>query len=173
MGNSGSGTFTQTGGTNTVSNTPTLAANSAAAAPQTPGAQPLGRPSQKQTPPPNQTGGSLNATTFNQQGGTVTGALENRGVFNYTSGTFSGRLLNYGSLNLGPSFTAGNGLLHDSATTLAIASGQGLTLNGQGLTNERTMTLAGGCPPRMKSSATPAPARSSPRAAAPTPPAPP
>ena len=38
----------------------------------------------------------------------------------------------------------GNGLLHDSATTLAIASGQSLTLNGQGLTNERTMTLAGG-----------------------------
>ena len=95
----------------------------------------------------NQTGGTLNAGTFNQQGGTVTGALENRGTFNYYSGIFDGRLLNYGTANLFagslPSFTADDGLLHDSATPLDIAAGQTVILNGQGLTNERTMTLAG------------------------------
>ena len=97
----------------------------------------------------NQTGGTLNATTFNQQGGTVTGALENRGAFNYSSGDFQGRLLNYGAANLyaggNTSFTAGNGLLQNSATPLTIAAGQSLTLNGPGLTVEgSTMILAGG-----------------------------
>jgi len=57
----------------------------------------------------NQTGGSLNAALFNQQGGTVTGVLENRGNYNYFSGAFTGSLLNYGAVNVGAgtAFTVG------------------------------------------------------------------
>jgi hypothetical protein len=138
------GSFTQSGGTNTVS-TLYLATNSGSS-----GTYNLQGGSLSAAAVSlyvgglfNQNGGSLNATTFTQSGGTVTGALQNYGAFNYTSGTFSGRLLNYGTLSLGSNFTAGNGLLHNSATTLAIASGQTVTLNGAGLTDERTMTLAG------------------------------
>ena len=89
----------------------------------------------------------MNGGTFNQQGGMVAGNLENYGTFNYSSGDFQGRLLNYGIANLfvdgNTSFTAGDGLLHASTTSLDILAGQSLTLNGQGLTNEATMTLAG------------------------------
>ncbi len=93
----------------------------------------------------NQSGGSLIYNTFNQQGGTVTGALENRGLFNYYSGDFQGRLLNYGTANLGSSFTAGNGLMQAAgAITLNVGSGQSLTLNGAGLNNQGTFTMAGG-----------------------------
>ena len=63
------------------------------------------------------------------------------------SGNFWGRLLNYGAANLLPAAIPASpptdGLLHDSATPLDIASGQNLNLYGDGLTNEATMTLAG------------------------------
>ena len=95
-----------------------------------------------------QTGGNLNAAIFNQQGGTVAGALENQGTFNYISGTFSGRLLNYGAVNFNADFTAANGLANYSA--MGIDAGRIVTLNGQGLDNQGSLvvngTLIGGGP---------------------------
>ena len=81
IGNSGSGAFTQTGGTNTVSNTLTLASNSGSSGTYNLQGGSLSAATVNLNAGGlfNQTGGSLNATTFNQQGGTVTGALENRG----------------------------------------------------------------------------------------------
>ena len=96
----------------------------------------------------NQTGGNLNAAIFNQQGGTVEGALENRGTFNYMSGAFSGRLLNYGAVNFNADFTAANGLANYAA--IGIDAGRTVTLNGQGLNNQGSLmvngTLIGGGP---------------------------
>ncbi len=43
-----------------------------------------------------ETGGILQANTFNLDGGTVEGTLRNRGTFNYSSGSFHGKLLNEG-----------------------------------------------------------------------------
>jgi hypothetical protein len=82
----------------------------------------------------NQTGGTLNFTTFNHQGGEVQGSLQNPvgGTYNYDSGTFTGRLLNSGTANFNADFTAGNGMAHYS--TLTLDTGRSLTFNGQGLT---------------------------------------
>ncbi len=92
-----------------------------------------------------QTGGALNATIFNQQGGSVTAAssLENLGTFNYSSGAFAGRLLNYGSVNFNADFTAGNGLANYSAIPLDINAGRTVTLNGAGLDNQGTLVVNG------------------------------
>jgi len=89
-----------------------------------------------------QTGGTLDAGEFNQDGGTVQGALENRGTFNYSAGAFDARLLNHGVLNLAPDFTAGDGMANYAEVTLD--SGGSLTLNGQGLDNSGIMYLDGG-----------------------------
>jgi outer membrane autotransporter protein len=68
----------------------------------------------------NQTGGSLNASLFNQQGGTVAGVLENLGRFNYLSGAFAGSLLNYGTVNVGAgtTFNVGGNYTQNAAGTL-------------------------------------------------------
>ncbi len=163
IGSSGNGTFTQTGGTNTVAGSLILAANAGSTGiynlrggslaagvvnlnsggifNQAGGSLTVGVVNLNSGGIFNQTGGSLPATTFNQQGGEVQGSLENRGTFNYTSGLFSGRLLNYGTVNLNADFTAGNGLANYS--NFGISAGRTVTLNGEGLTNEGTMTLSG------------------------------
>ena len=87
-------------------------------------------------------GSTLYAATFIQTGGTVNGTLQNQGSFVYQSGMFSGRLLNQGTVNLGPSFTAGNGVENDASMTLI--GGQTLTANGAGLDNLGRFTLSGG-----------------------------
>ncbi len=81
----------------------------------------------------NQTGGTLNYTTFNHQGGDVLGDLENRGAYNYTGGTFSGRLLNYGTVNFAADFTAGNGMAHLGAAPVTLGGVLNVTCNGLGL----------------------------------------
>ncbi len=91
----------------------------------------------------NQTGGTLSAVNFTQQGGEVQGSLENRGTFNYTSGTFNGRLLNYGVLNLEADFTAANGLANYSSTPVVIEAGRTVTLSGQGLDNQWAIFVNG------------------------------
>ncbi len=145
VSSTGRGTFTQSGGTNTVTNTLTLAVNpgSQGAYHLQGGSLTAGTVNLNSGGVFNQTGGSLNATTFNQQGGTVLGNLENRGAYNYNSGTFSGRLLNYGTAGFNADFIAGNGLAHFSPTPLTIASGRTVTLNGQGLDNQGTLTVNG------------------------------
>ncbi|MDD3580125.1 MAG: autotransporter domain-containing protein [Desulfobacca sp.] len=92
----------------------------------------------------NQTGGTLNFTSFFHQGGEVQGCLENRGTYNYNSGTFTGRLLNYGTANFNADFTAGNGMAHYS--TLTLYAGDSLSFNGQGLLLDQggTITQWGG-----------------------------
>jgi fibronectin-binding autotransporter adhesin len=87
-------------------------------------------------------GSTFYAATFIQAGGTVNGTLQNQGVFNYQSGLFNGRLLNQGSVNIGPNFTAGNGVENDTSITLA--AGQTLTANGAGLDNLGLLVLNGG-----------------------------
>jgi fibronectin-binding autotransporter adhesin len=87
-------------------------------------------------------GSTLNAANFVQAGGEVDGTLQNQGSFNYQSGPFNGRLLNQGSVNLGPNFTAGNGIEND--TSMTIASGQVVAVNGAGLDNLGSFALNGG-----------------------------
>ncbi|MDH3458035.1 MAG: PEP-CTERM sorting domain-containing protein, partial [Gemmatimonadota bacterium] len=88
-----------------------------------------------------QTGGMLDFTTFNQNGGTVNGTLQNQGTFNYNSGSFAGRLLNQGVANLGASFTAADGMENQSSHTVGAADT--LTLNGSGLLNLGTFSVDG------------------------------
>jgi outer membrane autotransporter protein len=150
IGNLGIGTFNQTGGSHTVSDTLALTARSGGSGTYNLQEGSLSAVTISLEPGGtfNQTGGSLNAITFNQQGGTVEGALQNRGTFNYGSGTFSGRLLNYGVVNFTADFTAANGLTNYSA--LGIDKGRIVTLNGQGLDNRGSIivdgTMIGGGP---------------------------
>ena len=76
VGNGGDGTFTQTGGSHTVSQTLTLAAlpGSSGIYNLQGGSLTAGTVNLNPGGTFNQTGGNLNAATFNQQGGTVTGA---------------------------------------------------------------------------------------------------
>ena len=103
---------------------------------------------------------NVTAGTLSQGGATVTGSVSNfasyvlnsgtfggpfltsSGTFTYNAGTFSGRLINAGTVNFNADFTAGNGLENDVA--LSIPSGRMITLNGQGLDNEATLTVSGG-----------------------------
>jgi outer membrane autotransporter protein len=150
VGNGGSGTFTQTGGSHTVSHTLTLAAIPGRSGTYNlqGGSLTAGTVNLNLGGAFSQTGGNLNAAIFNQQGGTVAGALSNHGTFNYISGTFSGRLLNYGAANFNADFTAANGLANYSA--MGIDAGRTVTLNGQGLDNQGSLvvngTLIGGGP---------------------------
>ena len=143
VGNWGEGTFFQTGGSHTVSQTLTLAAiaGSSGIYDLQGGSLTAGTVNLNPGGTFNQTGGNLNAAIFNQQGGTVEGALENRGTFNYTSGAFSGRLLNYGAVNFNADFTAANGLANYAA--IGIDAGRTVTLNGQGLDNQGSLMVNG------------------------------
>ena len=143
VGNRGDGTFTQTGGSHTVSQTLTLAAipGSSGIYNLDGGSLTAGTVNLNPGGTFNQTGGNLNAATFNQQGGTVTGLLSNHGIFNYSSGAFNGRLLNYGAVNFNADFTAANGLANYSA--IGIAAGRTVTLNGQGLDNQGSLVVNG------------------------------
>lgn len=152
VGNGGEGTFTQIGGSHTVSHTLTLAAipGSNGIYNLRGGSLTAGAVNLNPGGTFNQTGGNLNAATFNHQGGTVAGALENHGTFNYGSGAFSGRLLNYGTVNFNADFTAANGLANFSGSPLTVNAGRTVTLTGLGLDNEAAMvvngTLIGGGP---------------------------
>ena len=112
IGNAGTGTFNQNGGTNTVtilevafnpgsSGTYNLTGGILTAT--TVNLNPGGTFNEAAA------GNFLYATTFNQQGGTVLGFLQNRGIFNYYSGTFTGNLHNYGTgtVNINPGAIAG------------------------------------------------------------------
>ncbi|HEV2972555.1 MAG TPA: autotransporter-associated beta strand repeat-containing protein [Pirellulales bacterium] len=103
---------------------------------------------------------NVNAGTLALSGGTLTGALNNSanvvlnsgtfggpslansGTFTYNGGTFNGRLINAGTAIFNADFTAGNGMENDA--NVSIPSGRTITLNGQGLDNEGTLTIAGG-----------------------------
>jgi hypothetical protein len=87
-------------------------------------------------------GSTLHAGAIVQAGGTVNGTLQNQTTFTYQSGLFNGRLWNQGTVNLGPNFTAGDGVQNDANMTVNF--GQTLTMNGQGLNNQGNFTLAGG-----------------------------
>jgi len=143
IGNSGTGAFNQDGGANTVANTLTICNGGSS------GAYTLNSGSLSAVTVQlysrgtfTQNGGTLNATTFNQSGGAVNGTLQNQGTFNYNSGTFNGRLRNQGSINFNANFTAGNGI--ESDTSFSVGAARIVTVNGAGLDNEGTITLAGG-----------------------------
>jgi autotransporter-associated beta strand protein len=87
-------------------------------------------------------GSTLTYSTFTQAGGTVNGTLQNQTSFTYQSGLFNGRLWNQGTVSFGSSFTVGNGVQNDANMTINI--GQTLTVNGAGLDNESSFSLAGG-----------------------------
>jgi len=146
IGNYGAGAFTQIGGTNTVTNALYLAtaAGSSGTYNLQGGSLSATTINLKSGGAFNLQGGALSFTTFNQQGGGVTGTLENpvSGTFNYSGGTFSGRLINRGAVNFNADFTAGDGLANYSGLT--IGAGRTVTLNGQGLDNQGTITLSGG-----------------------------
>ncbi len=145
IGYSGNGVFNQTGGTHTLVGTMVLGVNSAGSGNYslsggllTADAIDLRRGKFTQS------GGTLNATVFSQNGGEVAGALQNQGTFNYNAGLFSGRLINSGTVALAVNFTAGNGL--DNRANFAVATGRTVALNGAGLTNAggAVLTLGGG-----------------------------
>jgi hypothetical protein len=131
IGFSGSGSFTQNGGSNTVIDKIIIAANGGS------GGYLL-------------QDGSLSAAdivvnaggNFTQTGGTESGTLENYGAFTYGGGTFNGRLLAYVAPTFNADFTAGDGMAN--YTDITIPSGRIITLNGQGLDNSGTLSLAGG-----------------------------
>ncbi|HSZ55716.1 MAG TPA: hypothetical protein VK797_08655, partial [Tepidisphaeraceae bacterium] len=80
------------------------------------------------------TGGNLNTS----------GTLVNLGNLVYNSGAINGRLVNLGAVNLAPTanFGPSNGIEND--TTMTVAVGQTLTVNGSGLDNLGTFALGGG-----------------------------
>ncbi|HEY1686027.1 MAG TPA: hypothetical protein VGG19_14775 [Tepidisphaeraceae bacterium] len=86
-------------------------------------------------------GSTLYFSTFTQAGGTINGNFQNQGVFTYQSGTFNARLINQGSVNLGPSFTAANGILNDA--NISLTPGELITVNGSGLDNLGTLYISG------------------------------
>lgn len=89
----------------------------------------------------NLTGGILNANYFSMYGGTINGNFQNNGAFYYNGGDINGTFTNNGSLSLNANFTS-NGLENNS--TISINNAQIITLNGNGLTNNGSMTIAGG-----------------------------
>ena len=146
----GAGTFNQYGGTHTVIGTMTLSARAGSQGtynlgtydPSGSAALHAGSILLNSGGTFSQIGGTLYAGTFTQAGGTVNVMLQNQGNFVYQSGAFNGRLLNQGTVNLGPSFTADNGVENDAA--MILSAGQTLIVNGAGLDNLGTFTLSGG-----------------------------
>ncbi len=88
-----------------------------------------------------QTGGSVQDALG---GSNVVFALNASGTFTYSEGTFNARLINQGTFSLSGTnyFDAGNGMENDVAFT--ISAGQTISLDGQGLNNQATMTIQGG-----------------------------
>jgi fibronectin-binding autotransporter adhesin len=87
-------------------------------------------------------GAYFSAPSFIQNGGIITGTFTNTGSFTYNGGLFNGRLINSGTVSLGNDFTAGDGIENDSS--MSLASGQLLILNGAGLDNLGNFTMSGG-----------------------------
>ena len=87
-------------------------------------------------------GSTLSYESFTQTGGTIAGAFQNPGTYTYQTGTFAGRLINQGLVNLGPVFTAGDGIENDTSITLPLS--QVITVNGSGLDNRGLFIMAGG-----------------------------
>jgi hypothetical protein len=85
-------------------------------------------------------GSTLAASTLIQQG-TINGFLQNQGEFIYMSGAFNGELINQGTVNLGPNFTAANGIENDA--TMTLTTGELISVNGLGLDNLGTFSLGG------------------------------
>ena len=154
IGNFGFGAADQTGGSNTIGGTLTLAANAGSSSVYTLDGGSLvataivlntnGFFDQNNGTRGEPNNGTLNVSRFNQSGGTVNGTLQNQGTFNYESGLFNARLINQGSLALVNTnlFIAANGIENDS--TLNVALGQTITVNGQGLNNQASLTIQGG-----------------------------
>ena len=93
-------------------------------------------------------GGTLSGVLNNSgnvvfNGGTFAGSLlTNSGTFTYNGGVFNGRLINSWTAVFNADFTAGNGMEND--TNMSTPSGRMITLDGLGLDNEGTLTMAGG-----------------------------
>jgi T5SS/PEP-CTERM-associated repeat protein len=142
IGQFGNGTFIQTGGTHTVNNTLYLPQPGASGFYGLYGGQ-LSASTILLT-----AGGTLDegagesgsTTKLFQMGGTISGTLQNNGTFNYASGTFSGQLVNHGVINLLSDFSPGNGI--DNEASFTLGGGRHVTLNGQGMFNAGTFTLA-------------------------------
>jgi hypothetical protein len=132
IGYSGTGTFTQYGGTNTA-DTLTIATN-------------LGSSGKYSLQGGTLTVGTITVNpggSFYHTGGTLNGTLVDYGNFSYQgTGVFNGRLVLYNTPYFYSDFTAGDGLAN--YTNLTIGPGRLITLDGQGLDNSGTLTLAGG-----------------------------
>jgi fibronectin-binding autotransporter adhesin len=85
---------------------------------------------------------TITGGTLAMSGGFLNSTVLNQSNFVYSGGSFNGRLINAGVVTFNADFAAGNGLENDSS--LSISSGRTVTLNGAGLDNEGTLTLAGG-----------------------------
>ena len=133
-GGSGSGSFTQSGGTNAATGTVYLGFSGGSGS-------------------YNLTGGLLTAGTvavnaqssFSQAGGTFgPGPLLNLGVFSYSGGVFNGQLVNNGTCLFSSSFYAAGGIVNYATLTapagIAIGTGGG----ANPFDNEAIVTLAGG-----------------------------
>ncbi len=135
IGNSGTGSFTQSGGTNVISDTLYIAWHEGSSGTY------------------NLQGGTLSAASidskgsFTQSGGTLdAGTFDNRGSFNYSGGVFDGYLHLYEegsfSQSSGTTFAAADGVTNDDS--LSIYSGSAFNANGSGLVNNNTVSLYGG-----------------------------
>ncbi len=85
---------------------------------------------------------NINGGTLAENGGSLVADVHDQATFVYNAGTFAGRLFIAGSVTFNSNFTAGNGLEND--VNLSIPSDLTIALNGLGLDNEGTLTLAGG-----------------------------
>jgi hypothetical protein len=127
----GTGVFTQTGGSNTVTNTLTIARFAGSSGTY------------------NLKDGSLTAGSilvnsggvFNQNGGVATSSLENRGTVNGSGGSLAGRITNYGFFNVVGSYTAS---AMSNYADFTLGAGNTFNLSGAGLDNNAGITLAGG-----------------------------
>lgn len=127
VGLNGTGTFTQTNGTNQVTSTLLIAQN-------------LGSSGTY-----NLEGGTLTAALidnngqFNMEGGVFNGDLNNKGQFRYHSGTFNGSLQNNGTTYLYNSLNVVDGIVNN--TNFAVSSGKTLTAGGTGFDNNGSLSL--------------------------------
>jgi hypothetical protein len=139
-GGSGIGTFTQSGGTNSVAGIMYMAyGNSASGSYNLSGSGYL-------------SAGTISIgplATFTQTGGTVgPGTMQLAGTFNYGappgSGAFNGRLINRGTFLYSTSFYAGQGIENDVVMIVPAGFAIGTSGGSSSLDNEGTFNLAGG-----------------------------
>ena len=144
IGYDGTGSFTQNGGTHTVSNTLTVATNeySSGTYDLQGGLLTVGTLQLNSGGTLAVTGGDFDYGNLNQNGGTINGVLQNQSTFNCSAGVFNGFLVNHGAVNFNAYFTASDGLENYSSVTVNFP--QTITLNGSGLTNYGTVTLTDG-----------------------------